>query len=1102
MTTSDTSTPSTTRTTTSQTTTGTTTAEFGVFETYPANNSEENPADLVVLVVFLGLVAPGNGKCVIVTETSGASRTVAANDATQLIFGTKPATSTEPARGILRLSPIEGFPAGATGEWYSVSCSADVVTAAGGATPEFDGIDSFRFRIADTTRPMLVKSNPVDGAQNVALDVRIVLEFSETVVSYSPTENNISLVAHGAEVMDDELVPITVQFPPSAPPIVVLTPKHQLSSDKAYKVSAPDGAFIDVYRRLPTAAISVTFTTADVEPPIITATVPAAGTAGSLYPDMLVKVTFDEPIQIGTGHLLLTSAANNSTHAINVRFGDRAAAGVVGHDTLPAPHVLCTGRTMVVDVRALLLPDGGQAANYSLVIPTGVVRDLAEPPNSFAGPPFVIDLWVVNLLHTAIITPRAVAAGSAPEPLRIDFIAAVPLTATGQRLTIRFPIAADSGQRFTAGVGFRLPVGIVDSTLIDVNWAGVNVSAVGIGRPGINGSHPTLDLEFRADEVTPGEPGNVPILAPAGLVTVALDGIIEVPHALGLTANFAVELIIETTSATNVGSTLATGLTLANLYPPTFPSSDGTSLAVELHETYTVHGHGAAMGPRIGLPALVTTLHASDLDEIPGFPLRYELVNVISGDPNTVIELPGLFAVNTTTGAVTVTRHLDFDAAGVVPPNFTLVVDAVEGSPPFRRATQEMIVVLIDLNDHAPRFVLNDPPLEYYTVLMHALDVRSGGVLLAIRATDGDSGLRGIVRYSLDNTADGRSTADASYTLDTETGELVIMRPPSPIGLSYAQLTVVATDGAAQPRSAVAPVQICYFDDSVLIEATVTALVPGVFDPDAYAKLISTALCSANSARCNVMTTIYKYGTAAGLGSFRHRRLETIEALFYTREVPLNVTTPSRPRFVPVSELILLLASGTGAAAMGDNDLGVVTVSLSARSGNLRPVSTVGDSTVATTAATTVSFTSSGDTDQFGGGDSNGDEPDWLLLLLIIGAVLLLCILLIVVICLVRTKSQSKKAAMVIANDHSRSVWSPVGWRGVSAYRPDGESNIYMDPVSSPDRVASIGAAFRPHSPEYLQLGSNSRFDSPYQAHQVMFEEDQQYYGRPFDNPL
>ncbi|XP_069025546.1 protocadherin Fat 2 [Embiotoca jacksoni] len=173
--------------------------------------------------------------------------------------------------------------------------------------------------------------------------------------------------------------------------------------------------------------------------------------------------------------------------------------------------------------------------------------------------------------------------------------------------------------------------------------------------------------------------------------------------------------------------------------------------------------------------SIIFTARAVDVDTDASGNVRYSLLT--STD---------VFRIDELTGEVTVTGRLDRESS----PRHDLWIEARDQARPGPRlfSTVDLVVVLQDVNDNAPKFV----PKVYKIKV--AEDVPVGTLLVWVESVDLDLGGGGVVTYNLKNTAGGIFHLDSSTGALTLERELDFERRPS-----Y-NLTVRAVDHGL-PRS-------------------------------------------------------------------------------------------------------------------------------------------------------------------------------------------------------------------------------------------------------------------------------------------------------------
>ncbi|XP_076149286.1 protocadherin-23 [Alosa pseudoharengus] len=182
-------------------------------------------------------------------------------------------------------------------------------------------------------------------------------------------------------------------------------------------------------------------------------------------------------------------------------------------------------------------------------------------------------------------------------------------------------------------------------------------------------------------------------------------------------------------------------------------------------------------------PGVVHTAQASDPDSGPNSTITYTLED----------DEAGSFAINPTTGAVSVTQPLDREERD----NYTLLITATDQGPTPRSSTSQLHVTLLDENDHSPAFTRK----SYRATVSEALPV--GSEVLRLSARDPDLGPSGEVTFSLAEDSLG------AFSVEPSTGVVRASRPLDRETRSQYSFRAVATDGCTQgPRSSVAMVTV------------------------------------------------------------------------------------------------------------------------------------------------------------------------------------------------------------------------------------------------------------------------------------------------------
>ncbi|XP_046394946.1 protocadherin-like wing polarity protein stan isoform X2 [Ischnura elegans] len=188
----------------------------------------------------------------------------------------------------------------------------------------------------------------------------------------------------------------------------------------------------------------------------------------------------------------------------------------------------------------------------------------------------------------------------------------------------------------------------------------------------------------------------------------------------------------------------------------------------------------------------VATVSATDPDDGPTR-LHYE---ISSGDPGGHFEI---VATPDGRGRLTVARTLDY----WLERKFNLVVTAEDSGR--RRASATVTVLVSDANDHAPVF----EGAPYTTTVPE--DAPVGTTVLVVSATDGDVGENAKITYSLGH-AGLAGTSIPEFTINSQTGALLVGAPLDRERVPGYSLTVTATDGGTPPLSDSTSVEITVGD--------------------------------------------------------------------------------------------------------------------------------------------------------------------------------------------------------------------------------------------------------------------------------------------------
>ncbi|CAF1161377.1 unnamed protein product, partial [Adineta ricciae] len=184
----------------------------------------------------------------------------------------------------------------------------------------------------------------------------------------------------------------------------------------------------------------------------------------------------------------------------------------------------------------------------------------------------------------------------------------------------------------------------------------------------------------------------------------------------------------------------------------------------------------------IGL--IIDTLTAYDCDVGMNAEIGYRLLNTTD-----------LLIVNSQTGQVSLNQSIHFDTFNQ-PKNRTSIdlvyyIQVFDHGQPSLSSERKLVLRVHDLNDHTPQF---DPYQSYNWTFLKS-NLQSNAVLGRVIARDDDSGLQGIIQYSI-------RSFDSCLTLDiTSLGYVYILSQSSCSYLSYIFEITASDYGMPNPRS-------------------------------------------------------------------------------------------------------------------------------------------------------------------------------------------------------------------------------------------------------------------------------------------------------------
>nr|WP_238344015.1 Ig-like domain-containing protein [Ramlibacter lithotrophicus] len=227
---------------------------------------------------------------------------------------------------------------------------------------EFAQFSDKRVALIDTVAPTLVALNPADESTRVAIGTNVVLTFSEAI--QRGTGSIVLKTAAGTVVATyDAASSANVSISGST---LTINPSADLSYSTSYKVEFASGSIKDLAGNSYSGTADYNFTTA--APPDLIApaaiTFSPADAATGVTVESNVVVTFSEPIQRGTGSIILKTAAGVTVETYNAA---------------TSANLSISGSTLTISPGA----DLSYGTGYKVEFAAGTIKDPAG--NSYAG---------------------------------------------------------------------------------------------------------------------------------------------------------------------------------------------------------------------------------------------------------------------------------------------------------------------------------------------------------------------------------------------------------------------------------------------------------------------------------------------------------------------------------------------------------------------------------------------------------------------------------------------------------------------------------------------------------------------------------------------
>ena len=221
----------------------------------------------------------------------------------------------------------------------------------------------------DTTPPTIASSVPANGATGVAVGANIVLTYSEAVQKGS---GSITLQRSGGGMVT---IPVSSAQVSVSGSVVTINPTADLLAGTVYTLSFSAGVFQDLAGNN-AGSLTRSFTTAvalDSTPPTINSSVPAIGGGGTINSPDNIILTYNEPVQKGSGNITIGAIT------IPVSSAQVSISGAVV--TINPSADLLTGTSYTLSFSAGVFQDlaGNNAGSLTLNFSTAAALDTTPP---------------------------------------------------------------------------------------------------------------------------------------------------------------------------------------------------------------------------------------------------------------------------------------------------------------------------------------------------------------------------------------------------------------------------------------------------------------------------------------------------------------------------------------------------------------------------------------------------------------------------------------------------------------------------------------------------------------------------------------------------
>ena len=338
---------------------------FDSSSSMPAADATDFPANSNIRLTYNEAVQAGTGN-ITIKPSGGAAITIAVGDAQVSIAG-----------AVVTIDPTNNLAVSTT---YTLTVPAGAIVDASGNA---GSMVTLSFSTVAAIAPMVISSVPAaDGINFPIVRPTFTLTFSEAVQAGT---GNIEITRAGGSRIS---VPVDNSVVSISGAVVMVNLLVDLEADTAYTLSFVSGVFVSSADQTPVPAFSSNFTTLDTIAPTLSSSMPAANATGFNASSNIV-LTYNEPVQAGTGDITITPSGGN---AITI--------------DVTGTQVSFFGATVTINPSA----DLAVSTTYALSIAAGAIEDLATN-----------DAAIVDLSFSTAAEKLPVVISSVPVAGATDF---------------------------------------------------------------------------------------------------------------------------------------------------------------------------------------------------------------------------------------------------------------------------------------------------------------------------------------------------------------------------------------------------------------------------------------------------------------------------------------------------------------------------------------------------------------------------------------------------------------------------------------------------------------------------------------------------------